>query len=96
VVGVCVQASTDVWNQDSKLYPRYFRHTFHYQKDGWFSRESAKVYDTSTETLFVGRQDAMQRHTLVPFAKFMEGACVWGRGRLTPTLASNARRAVIL
>lgn len=66
-------ASTDVWNQDSKLYPRYFRHTFHYQRDGWFSRESAKVYDTSTETLFVGRQDAMQRHTLVPFAKFMEG-----------------------
>lgn len=66
-------APTEVWNQDSKLYPRYFRHTFHYQKDGWFSAESAKVYESSTETLFVGRQDAMQRATLVPFAKFMEG-----------------------
>ena len=67
-------ASTDVWNQDSKLYPKYFRHTFHYQKDGWFSQDSAKVYESSTETLFVGRQDAMQRGTLVPFAEFMKGA----------------------
>lgn len=67
-------ASTDVWNQDSKLYPKYFRHTFHYQKDGWFSQDSAKVYESSTETLFVGRQDAMQRGTLVPFAQFMKGA----------------------
>jgi len=66
-------ASTDVWNQDSKLYPKYFRHTFHYQKDGWFSQDSAKVYESSTETLFVGRQDAMQRGTLVPFAEFMKG-----------------------
>lgn len=56
------------------MYPRYFRHTFHYQGDGWFSDESAKVYEASTETLFVGRQDAMQRHTLVPFSKFMQGA----------------------
>jgi len=67
------KASTDVWNQDSSMYPRYFRHTFHYQGDGWFSDESAKVYEASTETLFVGRQDAMQRHTLVPFSKFMQG-----------------------
>ena len=33
--------------------------------DGWFSSNSAKVYDSSTESLFLGRQDAMQRSTLV-------------------------------
>lgn len=31
------------------------------------------MYETSTETLFVGRQDAMQRSTLVPLADFMRG-----------------------
>ena len=67
------KAATDVWMNDSNLYPNYYRHTFHYQTDGWFSEKSAKVYDTSTETLFVGRQDAMQRHTLVPFGRFMQG-----------------------
>jgi len=34
---------------------------------------AAKVYESSTETLFVGRQDAMQRSTLVPLADFMAG-----------------------
>ncbi len=34
---------------------------------------AAKVYETSTETLFLGRQDAMQRSTLVPLADFMRG-----------------------
>lgn len=37
------------------------------------SPPAAKVYETSTETLFVGRQDAMQRSTLVPLADFMHG-----------------------
>ena len=67
------KASTSLW-AESDLYPEYFQHTFHYQKDGWFSTESAKVYEASTETLFVGRQDAMQRGTLVPFSRFMQGA----------------------
>jgi ubiquinone/menaquinone biosynthesis C-methylase UbiE len=31
------------------------------------------VYESSTETLFVGRQDAMQRCTLVPLRDFMAG-----------------------
>lgn len=37
------------------------------------SARSAKIYETSTETLFVGRQDAMQRGTLVPLRDFMAG-----------------------
>lgn len=46
------------------LYPDYYRNAFHYQTDGWMSQASADVYETSTETLFLGRQDAMQRTSL--------------------------------
>lgn len=61
-----------VWLR-SPLYPEYYLNTFHYQSDGWLSSESAKVYETSTEALFLGRQDAMQRHALLPLAAFMRG-----------------------
>lgn len=47
-----------------------------HQTDGWLSPSSAKVYETSTETLFVGRQDAMQRQTLVPISDFMRECVV--------------------
>lgn len=61
-----------VWLKSGFL-PDYYQSTFHYQSDGWLSASSAKVYETSTETLFVGRQDSMQRSTLVPLADFMRG-----------------------
>ncbi|KAG7357042.1 methyltransferase UbiE family protein [Nitzschia inconspicua] len=48
----------------SNFYPEYYQNAFHYQTDGWMSSDSANVYETSTETLFVGRQDAMQRTSL--------------------------------
>ena len=48
---------------------------FHYQTDGWLSADSADVYETSTETLFLGRQDAMQRATLLPLAGKMKKRC---------------------
>ena len=53
----------------SELYPEYYRSTFHFQTDGWMSSWSADVYETATETLFVGGQDAMQRTALVPLSK---------------------------
>eukprot|EP00191_Tetraselmis_sp_GSL018_P014080 CAMPEP_0177587304 /NCGR_PEP_ID=MMETSP0419_2-20121207/5565_1 /TAXON_ID=582737 /ORGANISM="Tetraselmis sp., Strain GSL018" /LENGTH=470 /DNA_ID=CAMNT_0019077315 /DNA_START=166 /DNA_END=1579 /DNA_ORIENTATION=+ len=59
------QKQEPVWLQ-SDLYPDYYVSTFHYQTDGWFSSKSASIYETSTETLFLGRQDAMQRQSLVP------------------------------
>lgn len=66
------KADTSTWlESENKIYPPYFRHTFHYQTDGWLSSESAQVYETSTETLFQGRQDAMQRTTLVHIASHM-------------------------
>ena len=50
------------------------------------SSESANVYETSTETLFLGRQDAMQRTALLPLRaserpikRILEVACGTGR-----------------
>jgi len=69
------------------IYPDYYLNDFHYQTDGWLSSASAKQYEMSTETLFLGRQDAMQRQTLIPLLKretkpetMLEVAC--GTGRL--------------
>lgn len=64
-------ASADNWFL-SNMYPQYYAsNTFHYQSDGWLSSRSADVYEFSTETLFFGRQDAMQRTALLPLADFI-------------------------
>jgi ubiquinone/menaquinone biosynthesis C-methylase UbiE len=62
----------DVWIKGFNI-PAYFQNTFHYQTDGWMSSRSAQVYEASTETLFVGRQDAMQRTTLLLLSDYMRG-----------------------
>lgn len=51
------------------------------QTDGWFSEKSASVYEASTETLFLGRQDAMQRQSLVPLHSFMQARSSPGRSQ---------------
>jgi len=87
---------------DTFPYPAYYKNNFHFQSDGWFSEDSAKVYDSSTETLFLGRQDAMQRLALYPMATWakdrgvkeggeglniLEVAC--GTGRLNAFVRDN-------
>jgi len=47
-------------------YPEYYLRNFHFQTDGWLSDASAAVYEVSTEALFTGTQDAMQRMGLSP------------------------------
>ena len=64
-------SGTRVW-LSSPLYPDYYLNTFHWQTDGWLSKASAEVYEVSTETLFVGRQDAMQRTALAPLRKWFD------------------------
>ena len=62
----------NIWITDKAspdLYPEYYQTAFHYQTDGWMSKRSADVYETSTETLFVGRQDCMQRTALRPLVE---------------------------
>lgn len=67
----------EVWLRSAFL-PDYFQKTFHYQTDGWLSQWSAGVYETSTETLFIGRQDAAQRTTLVHLSNYLKGKDVKG------------------
>ena len=72
-----------VWMK-SPLYPSYYMNSFHYQTDGWLSPSSASVYESSTETLFLGRQDAMQvvtnsnrleKQLWCPCAATLNGCC---------------------
>ena len=68
------------------------------QTDGWLSDASAKVYEVSTETLFIARQDAMQRQTLVPLREFMaERSAASGAGtRLLEVAGGTGRFATFL
>uniref|UniRef100_A0A7S1WY04 Methyltransferase domain-containing protein n=1 Tax=Alexandrium catenella TaxID=2925 RepID=A0A7S1WY04_ALECA len=87
------RAGTEVWVNGEGLYPEYYRHTFHYQSDGWLSSDSAAVYETSTETLFAGRQDAMQRTTLVHLSRHLEALGLpEGRGARLLELACGTGR----
>lgn len=59
-----------LWVETDSTLPSYYK-SFHYQSDGYLSSRSASVYEASTEALFLGRQDAMQRLTLMPVARFV-------------------------
>jgi ubiquinone/menaquinone biosynthesis C-methylase UbiE len=59
-------------------YPRYYLQNFHFQEDGWFSRESARRYDHQVEVLFGGGADAMRRQALVPLRAVLERRGVRG------------------
>jgi ubiquinone/menaquinone biosynthesis C-methylase UbiE len=54
-------------------YPAYYMQNFHYQSGGWFTEESAKLYDTQVEILFGGAADAMRRIALGHLAKALKG-----------------------
>jgi len=56
---------------DLRQYPKYYLQNFHWQTDGWMSTSSAKAYEYTTETLFSGTQDAMQRQGFVSISEFV-------------------------
>lgn len=55
---------------DLSSYPPYYRRTFHWQTDGWFSKRSAAIYDVSVEVLFLGSADVMRRQAIPPLVHF--------------------------
>ena len=59
--------------EGSNRYPDYYRQNFHYQSGGWFSDESAELYDTQVEALFTGTADAMRRAALAEIARELKG-----------------------
>ncbi|MEZ5969488.1 MAG: class I SAM-dependent methyltransferase [Hyphomonas sp.] len=59
--------------EGSNRYPAYYRQNFHYQTGGWFSDESAELYDTQVEALFTGTADAMRRAALAEISRELRG-----------------------
>ena len=86
---------------DDARYPTYYLQNFHYQSGGWFTDDSAKLYDTQVEVLFGGAADAMRRIAIGTLVRALKGrdqrrvahldiAC--GNGRLlTQILAALPR-----
>jgi ubiquinone/menaquinone biosynthesis C-methylase UbiE len=90
------QKEPGIWLK-SDFYPGYYKNDFHYQTDGWMSKRSAEVYETSTEVVFLGRQDAMQRLSLLPLREVRDAnngkprilEVASGTGRFTTFIRDN-------
>lgn len=53
---------------EAKGLPDYYLHDFHFQNGGYLTADSARLYDTQVEVLFLGAGNAMRRQALVPLA----------------------------
>jgi ubiquinone/menaquinone biosynthesis C-methylase UbiE len=83
-------------------YPDYYRRTFHWQPGGWFSTESARLYDFSVDALFLATTDIMRRMSLPPLVealrhhpqpRVLDVAC--GTGRFLSQLHQALPRAAL-
>lgn len=61
----------DIPAVDKSRYPAYYRRTFHWQTDGYFSDHSAEIYELGVELLFRGTADVMRRQVLPPISAFV-------------------------
>lgn len=87
------QKAPGIW-LDSPFYPGYYKNDFHYQTDGWMSHRSAEAYETSTEVVFLGRQDAMQRLSLLPLRDM--AAANSGKPRILEVASGTGRFATFI
>ncbi|MGE5187173.1 MAG: class I SAM-dependent methyltransferase [Acidobacteriota bacterium] len=56
---------------DKRRFPPYYRRTFHWQTDGYFSEHSAEMYELGVELLFRGTADVMRRQIIPPVTRFV-------------------------
>ncbi|HEY1557923.1 MAG TPA: class I SAM-dependent methyltransferase, partial [Kofleriaceae bacterium] len=85
---------------DRDRFPPYYRRTFHWQTDGYFSDQSAELYELGVELLFRGTADVMRRQIIPPITAFvrehgdelrvLDVAC--GTGRTLHQLARTHQR----
>lgn len=68
-----LQEEGNFLHRNANRYPDYYLQNFHYQSGGWFTDESAQLYDTQVEALFSGTADAMRRAALAEIAKELKG-----------------------
>ncbi|MGN6109299.1 MAG: methyltransferase domain-containing protein [Kofleriaceae bacterium] len=64
----------DIPAVDKQRFPAYYRRTFHWQTDGYFSEHSAEVYELGVELLFRGMADVMRRQIIPPISRFVQEA----------------------
>jgi ubiquinone/menaquinone biosynthesis C-methylase UbiE len=64
----------DIPAVDKQRYPAYYRRTFHWQTDGYFSEHSADIYELGVELLFRGTADVMRRQIIPPVTRFVAAA----------------------
>jgi ubiquinone/menaquinone biosynthesis C-methylase UbiE len=64
----------DIPAVDEDRFPPYYRRTFHWQTDGYFSEYSADVYELGVELLFRGTADVMRRQIIPPITRFVREA----------------------
>ena len=56
---------------DRERFPPYYRRTFHWQTDGYFSEHSAELYELGVELLFRGTADVMRRQIIPPVTELV-------------------------
>jgi ubiquinone/menaquinone biosynthesis C-methylase UbiE len=61
----------DIPAVDKHRFPPYYRRTFHWQTDGYFSSHSAEVYELGVELLFRGTADVMRRQIIPPISEYV-------------------------
>jgi ubiquinone/menaquinone biosynthesis C-methylase UbiE len=54
-------------------FPEYYKRNFHFQTDGYFSDQSANIYEHQVEILFAGAADPMRRLLLPLLKKQFQG-----------------------
>jgi ubiquinone/menaquinone biosynthesis C-methylase UbiE len=67
-------AFRDIPAVDKARYPAYYRRTFHWQTDGYFSDHSAEIYELGVELLFRGTADVMRRQIIPPITRAVRTA----------------------
>jgi ubiquinone/menaquinone biosynthesis C-methylase UbiE len=67
-------AFRDIPTVDKSRYPAYYRRTFHWQTDGYFSDHSAEIYELGVELLFRGTADVMRRQIIPPVTRAVRAA----------------------
>ena len=72
----------DIPAVDHDRFPAYYRRTFHWQTDGYFSAHSAEVYELGVEMLFAGTADVMRRQIIPPITELVRAHGPANRVRL--------------
>jgi len=81
----------DIPDVDRQRYPAYYRRTFHWQTDGYFSEHSAEVYELGVELLFRGTADVMRRQVIPPITRLVREVGAASRVRLLDVACGTGR-----